>query len=210
MNEQNLFGKNVWKEISKQPLGSLPKRELELIILKAALDSKLISNHPAGIAASFKLSILKANNYLTEIGLRNHFLSDKDALAELILIMTQNEIITKDSHLSVPIANVNLRIWIERKIALINLNPGETTRKDIIKLTPLGLLRILDNSSGICTPYEAIDKLKFFYEHEPWFKEAKARWSPRMTWTDSFAKLSELTTIASEFTSLIEFLKIIL
>ena len=38
-SSSTLFGEKVWSKLIAQPLGSLTKRELELILLRAAVDS---------------------------------------------------------------------------------------------------------------------------------------------------------------------------
>ena len=129
---------------------------MEILLLKAAIDAGLIDNHPVNMAASLRISLTKSNAYLTDISLRNPIIEDKTALLEILKLLPTHEIITSDLHLSIPINNVSLRIWLERKIAFIGLNPGESLRKDVIKITPAGLYKILDNSEGIISPEQAI------------------------------------------------------
>ncbi len=120
---------------------------------------------------------------MTDISLRDPILQDKDALLEIMRLLPQHEIITADLHLSIPINNASLRIWLERKIALIGLNPGESFRKDVIKITPAGLYKILDHSEGILSPKEAIYKLSESFKNDIWFKEAKQNWHPTTSWS---------------------------
>ena len=65
-----------------------------------------------------------------------------------------------------------MRIWLERKIALIGLNPGESLRKDVIKIILAGLYKILDNSERILSAEQAIVQLSKVFGNEIWFKEA--------------------------------------
>jgi hypothetical protein len=210
-NKFEQFGKEIFENVQKFPFGSLSKRELEILVLKAAIDSGLIEEHPVNVAASFRLSITKSNGYLTDISLRNPIIQDKTALLEIIKLLPANEIISTDLHLSIPINNASLRIWLERKVSLIGLNPGESLRRDIFKITPTGLYKILANSEGIISPKDAIDKLSHEFGNQIWFNEAKRNWNPKTTWREILTTTSEISSIASSFTTLIPFLsKIIL
>ena len=48
------FGRAVWEKLSAQPLGALPKRELELALLSAALDAGAAEPNPASVATVFR------------------------------------------------------------------------------------------------------------------------------------------------------------
>jgi len=205
-NKFEIFGINIWENLQKTPFGSLTKRELEILLLKTAIDSGIIENHPVNVAATLRLSLTKSNGYLTDISLRNPIIEDKTALLEILKLIPTNEIITADLHLSIPINNASLRIWLERKIALIGLNPGESLRKDVIKITPAGLYKILDNSEGIISPKEAIVQLSQEFGNEIWFKEAKQNWQPETSWKDILTTTSEIGSIAASFSTLIPFL----
>ena len=99
-----------------------------------------------------------------------------------------------------------MRIWLERKIVLIWLNPGESFRKDVITITPAGLCKILDNSEGIISPEQAIVHLSKVFRDEVWFKEAKENWPPETSWKDLFTTTSEIGTIATSCSTVIPFL----
>jgi hypothetical protein len=103
-------------------------------------------------------------------------------LPEIIKLLAANEIIPTYLHLSIPINNVSLRIWLERKVSLIGLNPGENFRKYVFKITSNGLYKILANSEGVISPKEAIDKLSHEFGNQIWFKEAEQNWNPNTTW----------------------------
>lgn len=205
-NKFEIFGINIWENLHKTPFGSLTKRELEILLLKAAIDSGLIENHPVNVSTTLRLSLTRSNGYLTDISLRNPIIEDKTALLEILKLIPTNEIITADLHLSIPINNAGLRIWLERKIALIGLNPGESLRKDVIKITPAGLYKNLDNSEGIISPKEAIVQLSQEFGNEIWFKEAKKNWQPETSWKVILTTTSEIGSVAASFSTLIPFL----
>jgi hypothetical protein len=203
MNKIQNFGKNIWDSIMLVPLGSLSKRELELLIMKSAIDAELIENHPAFIAEQFKLSLTKSNGYLTDISLRNPILEDKVAVIEILKLIPINEILTDDSHFSIPVNNARLRIWLERKMVLIGLNPGESLRKDLIKITPAGLCRILDKSEGIISPKEAIDQLSNDFGDEEWFKEAQKNWKTETNWKDALSTINDIISMGTFFSTIL-------
>jgi antibiotic biosynthesis monooxygenase (ABM) superfamily enzyme len=203
MDKIQNFGKSIWDSIRLVPLGSLSKRELELLIMKSALDASLIENHPAFVAEQFKLSLTKANGYLTDISLRNPIFEDKVAVVEILKLIPINEILTDDSHFSIPVNNASLRIWLERKMVLSGLNPGESLRKDLIKITPAGLCRILDKSEGIISPKEAIDQLSHNFGNEIWFKEAQKVWKPETKWKDALSTSNEIISMANFFSTIL-------
>ncbi len=53
----------------------------------------------------------------------------------------------------------DLRIWLERRLAADGLHPGETLRRDLVKLTPVSLLRLLDNTNTARKPAIVLKKL---------------------------------------------------
>lgn len=203
MDKIQNFGKSIWDSIRLVPLGSLSKRELELLIMKSAIDASLIENHPAFIAEQFKLSLTKANGYLTDISLRNPIFEDKLAVVEILKLIPINEILTNDSHFSIPVNNASLRIWLERKMVLIGLNPGESLRKDLIKITPAGLCRILDKSDGIISPKEAIDLLSKHFGHEKWFEEAQKNWKTETNWKDALSTINDIISMGTFFSTIL-------
>lgn len=205
-NKFEKFGSLIFQSILKTPFGTLTKRELEILILKSAIGSSLIEEHPVDVATRLRLTITKSHTYLTDISLRNPIIEDKKALAEILKLIPENEIIADSLHLSIPINNAGLRIWLERKVALIGLNPGESLRKDVFKITPVGLYRILEKSDGVLSPVESIKKLSNDFGNQIWFKEAKKKWHPETTWNEVMTTTSEVSTIISSFSTLIPFL----
>ena len=47
MTDQSKFGEQVWLALSDRPLGSMTRRELELMLITAAIDSGLVEPAPA-------------------------------------------------------------------------------------------------------------------------------------------------------------------
>lgn len=65
-----LFGEKVWSRLTAQPIGSLTKRELELILLPAAVDSDLREARGEKLAETCNIPIARANGCLTDLALR--------------------------------------------------------------------------------------------------------------------------------------------
>lgn len=128
------------------------------------------------------------------------------AIVEILRLIPINEILTDDSHLSIPVSNSSLRIWLERKMVLIGLNVGETLRKDLILITPAGLIRILDNSEGIISPKEAIDLLSQDFGNKIWFIEVQKKWKPETNWKDALSTTNEIISFATFFSTIIPLL----
>jgi len=87
------FGKAVWMSLLAQPLGSLTKRELELRLLRAAVDSGVIDPHPRSVAESCKFPISRAHGYLTDLALRRPPMSDIDAVKALTQAVKGSEVL---------------------------------------------------------------------------------------------------------------------
>lgn len=197
------FGERVWKTLRDQPLGSLTKRELELQLMQAAIDAGLLVNEPSGLAIELSLSLSRANGYLNDLSLRRRPISDEAAIQWLLSSLRGCEVVAGESHLSIPIADANLRIWLERKLCKLKLNPSESLRRDLIKLTPSGLIRLIGNSEGILSPFEALNSLPADMAKLPWVISANSKWKRTTTWRDTLSVLSDTTTIAGALPALL-------
>ena len=73
-NKAVKFGEGVWDSFQKTNFGSLPKREMELLILRAAIDAGLLEDSPSRLASGLRIILTKAHGYLNLIvgGLRCH------------------------------------------------------------------------------------------------------------------------------------------
>ncbi|MEA3642808.1 MAG: hypothetical protein VBE63_23125, partial [Lamprobacter sp.] len=101
-----------------------------------------------------------------------------------------------DKHLSIPLHDAALRIWLERKLAAEGLHPGESLRRDVVKLTPLGLLRLLDHAKGIATPAQALAALDDVLGEPAWLQEATSTWTPKTSWRDTVSTFGSVVSIA--------------
>ncbi len=142
------FGETVWASIKSDPLGSRTKRDMELSMLGAAIDSGLVAAEPAAVAAAFRITLSRAHGYLTDLALRKGELSDTEAV-EMLRDELKGEVTIENNHLCIPIRDAALRLWIERKASAARLNSGESIRRDLVKLTPRGLGSLLDQADGL-------------------------------------------------------------
>ena len=189
------FGAECVRILTSKPFGTLGKRELELALLQAAIDADLLPNEPVQLAARLQLSLSRANAYLTDLALRRPPLSDTEAIARLVALLPGCEVVPSDKHLSLPLHDTSLRIWLERKLASNRLHPGETLRWDVVKLTPAGLLRLLDHSTGTTTPAEALARMAPLLDGPAWIAEAQATWKPRTSWRDTLSTFDSTLSI---------------
>lgn len=197
MNDNYMqFGQEAWAKVAAQPLGSITKRELELILLQAAIDSGLLASTAENLAICCKIPVTRAHGYLTDLALRKPALADAVAVQSLVGLLKISEIVQDAAYFSIPLQDAGMRIWLERKMALLHLNSGETIRRDQVKLTPAGLVKIIGRSDGIDTPFEAIRKLPPELDGTQWVKTAKKTWKKGMAWPEAMTLLGNTATIA--------------
>jgi hypothetical protein len=189
------FGSKLWAGFIAVPLGSKTKRELELMVLRAALGAGLLAPVPEKLATACNVPLTRAHGYLTDLALRQAPLNDEDAVKYLILLLKDSEVVNNEGHFSIPIQDAALRIWLERKMAALHLNAGDTLRRDHVKLTPAGLARLIGASTGIATPLEALKKLPAELKDAQWVTEAKRTWKRGMSWPEALGLLGNTAAI---------------
>lgn len=190
------FGEEVWEMLGAQPLGSLTKRELELSLLRASADADLLELRAENLAATCHIPSTRAHGYLTDLALRGTPLSDLNAVKQLVGLLKDSEVVREDKHFSIPLHDAALRIWLERKMALLRINSGDTLRRDHVRLTPNGLAKIMGASEGISSPYDAIQKLPAELSDAEWVMEAKKSWKKSMGWSEAMGVLGNTASIA--------------
>jgi hypothetical protein len=191
-----LFGELFLEKVLNKPLGTLTKRELELSIIEAALESSLVQSNAYSIAQKFRVSLPKAHAYLTDIALRGDELTDSEALIYLKRTMLNVEIVNDSNYLIIPITDARLRIWLERKMATLSLNSGESIRRDLFKISPYSLLKLLQNTNNILSPSESLDILSVDFKEMEWFKLATKKWKKGISWEQAIKEVG-LNVIAN-------------
>jgi hypothetical protein len=193
--QEALFGEQVWSKLIARPLGSMTKRELELIFLQSAVDCGLLKARAESVAETCNIPITRAHGYLTDLALRQPAVTDPEGIKELVELLRASEIVLNESHFSIPLHDAALRIWLERKMTRLRLNSGDTLRRDHVKLTPAGLAKIIDSVEGIVSPFEALKCLPPELQDADWVKTAKKSWKKSMGWKEALGLLGSSTTI---------------
>lgn len=85
-----------------QPLGALSKRELELMLLRLAIQNGLLSAESAKLARCCSITLTKAHGYLTDVALRDTPLMDTEAHSKLKEVIKNAEITLDGKSLSFP------------------------------------------------------------------------------------------------------------
>ena len=198
------FGELAWQLITSRPFGTANKRDLELSILQAAADAGLMDEaRPSEVSATLRLSLTKTHGYLADLSQRRPPLQDLDALSLLADVLSHVEVLPNDNHLSIPLQRADLRIWLERKLAADGLHPGESLRRDLAKLTPLSVLRLLDSTAKVQKPAAALKRLNRNLNQPAWVAIAQQEWSATTSWADTVNTLGTVVSIATALPTLI-------
>ena len=169
ITSEQRFCELAWQLITSRPFGTANKRDLELSILQAAADAGLMNEtRPAEVSATLRPSLIKTHGYLADLSQRRPPLQDLDALGLLADDLSRVEVLPNDKHLSIPLQRAVLRIWLERKLAADGLHPGESLRRELAKLTPLSLLRLLDSTAKVQKPAASLKRLKRNLNQPAW------------------------------------------
>lgn len=102
--EQSLarFGAQIWEALTAQPLGSLPKRELELMLVRAAIDAGAAEPVTASIAKMFRVTPPPADAYLVDLALRAPAYTNAEALDYLAAELRTVEAVMDSGFISLP------------------------------------------------------------------------------------------------------------
>jgi hypothetical protein len=92
---------------------------------------------------------------------------------------------------------------LERKLVSEQLHPGEAVRRDIVKLTPQGLLRILDESDGIGSPSDAIARLGKKLPDARWAETAKREWGANTSWREVISTFGTIMSLVDALPTLV-------
>jgi hypothetical protein len=180
MNQK--FADVFWQTIIGQPLGSLTKRKLELIILDCTVKTSVLDRQPHIVTKIFQISMAKAHAYLNDNAIRESDLSDDEALKTLNSILISVEITNEVNYLILSLNNASFRIWHESKMSDLELNSCESIRRDLVKISPFSLLKLLNGSDRIVSPSESLKMLKAKYGNVEWYKQAINNWKKETTW----------------------------
>ena len=197
------FGRNFWTWASRQPLYSMTKKDWELAVINEAIRVGIVQDNPADIARTFRVSVSRAKSYLSELALRQEPISDREALSAFGRHLRESEVRFDDSTGLFVIQLNDLRLvhWAERKLSQLQLQAGESLRTDTLKITPLGLAKLLDSVGDSVSPAKALEELHGSFAETPWFVEAKKHVTPARNWKETISLMGDSTAIARELIS---------
>jgi hypothetical protein len=183
MNMTSVVISKLRTEFFKQPLGSLPKRELELLVLKLLIEGGELDANPVKLAKAGRITLLKAYSYLTDIALRDDPITDVEAENLLIELIRTSEVMSDGVFLQLSVQDARLRIWIENRLSESQLLAGESLRRDTAKLSGRALAVLLSGSNVLPSPKKAVSKLKKEFGDELWFQELKSSSESSSDWS---------------------------
>jgi hypothetical protein len=189
------FGVGIWQNLTASPLGALPKRELELKLISPAIEAGLIKDSAADLAQKMNLTLKKAQTYVIDLALRRPRLSDSEAKSLLVAALEGMEIVIEANHLSIPLKNASLQLWLEQRIAANSLHPGETLRGDLIKLSPYGLGKILETFDSVGTPAKHLAQLSQKIKKAEWADRAKHTWTKDVPWSSALQGIGSIAGV---------------
>lgn len=143
------FAESILDQLSKLPFGSIPKTELELVILHSIIQSNGgyndLNSNSLYLQRALKLSQTKFKNKILEAQLRFDKTNTKveDYLKNCILQTSVDELIIEEKYLILYISNPllldNIKTYFDSK-QIIN---DTSFNKNIVKIENKGLLKIL-------------------------------------------------------------------
>ena len=114
----------------------------------------------------------------------------------LINLLKDSDVVHDESYFSIPLHDAALRIWLERKMARLRLNSGDTLCRDHVKLTPVGLAEIIDAGDGVVSQFDALNLLPSNLKDVDWLKPATKSCRSSMDWKETLGLFGNIATIA--------------
>jgi hypothetical protein len=176
-------------------MDSLTKRELELALIGNAVNSGLLATKAYYVTKSCNMLIKRADGYLTDLTLRKPDVSDLEILKELVFLNKYSEVVPCQTHISMPLHDAALRIWLERKMRRLRLNSDDTLRRDHVKLTLAGLAKNIGAVDRLVSPFDAFKILPPELKDTEWAKASKKLWKKDMGWKDALGFFGNTATI---------------
>lgn len=165
-----------------QPLGSLNKRELELLLLGVLIEDGYLPSQAAPLARKARITLTKAHGYLTDLALRQPVMADQVALNKLVGLLKTAEVVQDGEALQFTVQDAVLRLWIENGLAQAHLLQGESLRRDVIKLSGRALAVLLSGHPSLPKPAQAVKQLKQSFGDADWFDAFAKQAKPGVAW----------------------------
>lgn len=144
------FKKKIFQEISKVPFGSLPKKEIELIILDAIVSSlepegryDKIDKHFLSLQRYFKLTRIQLSNKILDAQLRYDQKTDKDVVDFILSNLYQKNFVAENEFIIFSIFNPLLNDTIKSYFESKGLISDTSFNKLIFKINLNGLIQFI-------------------------------------------------------------------
>jgi hypothetical protein len=161
-----------------QPLGSLTKSEIEIMILDALICGGELQEDAYQISVKCKVTPEKAWRYLRNYHLRSDPLSERQAKSQIISLIRVAELSRDGNFFALRVTWPKLKVWIDRELMKLNLIQGESFRQDILKISGLSLCNILYGNTIVKMSRKDIDKLANEINDDGWRKHLNKIYKP--------------------------------
>ena len=81
--------------------------------------------------------------------------------------------------------------------------PGETLRRDLVKLTPLSLLRLLDGTTKARKPEAVLKNLGQQLDQPEWVQAARQQWTSSTSWVDTVNTFGSIVSLGEAIAKLL-------
>ena len=90
---------------------------------------------------------------------------------------------------------------------MLKINLGETIRRDLIKISPCSLLRLLKETDKLFLPLESLKMLKEEHGEYHWDRSAIKNWKKDTTWKKAIKSIS-VNVVSENITALVALFKL--
>lgn len=168
IKNHQLFSDRILIEIQKMPFGSLPKAELELVILDALISAlepidsySNIENHFTFLQRELKLSQIKLKNKILSAQLRFDLKSDFDIENNILKSIKTKNYFVEGNYIVINIFNPLLNDLTKSYFEIRGIISDTSFNKSIVKINLNGFIKFLVNLNRLTetTKEELIDIL---------------------------------------------------
>jgi len=135
--------------------------------------------------------------------LRDEHYSDAEALRQLLAAFRTTEASVQGEHISIPIRDPRLFLWLERKGSEQGLHPGETVNRTLFKVTVTGLFRLMDDADGFLAPASALQQIGDRHSGEDWYRALQAQLDIPSSWQAVHRQAGEFLGTGANLVTLI-------
>jgi hypothetical protein len=156
IKNHQVFVERIFNEIQKLPFGSLPKNELELLILDAIIRSieplhpyTNIEKHFNELKTTLKLSQTQLRNKILAAQLRYDKITDLDVERSILTALANKNYTIENSYIVIPIFNPLLNDQVKSYFEVKHIITDTSFNKSIVKINLNGLIQFLLHSDTI-------------------------------------------------------------